>query len=53
MQNQTWLEWWEGKMSRNLQLIQAVKQRNSDKIKDLLNENKYLDLCADVNFQEN
>lgn len=37
-------------MQRNVELIKAVKARNLDKVKDLLNEQKYLDLCADVNF---
>jgi len=50
MHNLSWQEWWDDKMQRNVELIKAVKTRNLDKVKDLLNEQKYLDLCADVNF---
>jgi ankyrin repeat protein len=40
-------------MDRNQELISAVKQLNIAKVQDLLNEQKYMDMCADVNFMEN
>lgn len=39
-------------MSKNLELIDAIKVHKIDKVKELLNEKKYMDMCADVNFQK-
>lgn len=39
-------------MTRNLELLEAIKTHRIDKVKDLLNEKKYMDMCADVNFQK-
>lgn len=38
-------------MNRNKDLIQAIIQHKPDKVKDLLDEKKYFDMAADVNYQ--
>ena len=38
-------------MKRNQELIKAIKAHWIMKVKDMLNEQKYFDMCADVNFQ--
>ena len=37
-------------MSKNQELIKAIKVKDVERVKKLLNEGKYTDLCADVNF---
>lgn len=39
-------------MNKNVELVNAVKKINIAQVKDLLDESKYLDMCADVNFQK-
>ena len=51
MQNKSWQDWWELKMNRNQELIKAITTHQVQRVKDLLNEKKYQDYCADVNFQ--
>ena len=38
-------------MNRNQELIKAITTHQVQRVKDLLNEKKYQDYCADVNFQ--
>jgi hypothetical protein len=38
-------------MNRNTELIKAITSHNVEKVKDLLDEKKYQDMCADVNYQ--
>ena len=38
-------------MKRNKELVEAIKNHNLEKVKDLTNEFKYLDMAADVNYQ--
>lgn len=50
LQNTSWQDWWEIKMNRNIDLIRAIKAHSTLKVKDLIDEKKYMDMCADVNF---
>lgn len=50
LQNTSWQDWWEIKMEKNTELVKAIKNHQIDKVKDLLNENKYMDMIADVNY---
>ena len=51
LQNKSWQDWWELKMNRNTELIKAIIGHQVQRVKDLLNDKKYQDYCADVNFQ--
>lgn len=46
----SWQDWWEIKMKRNIELIKQIKSHNLEKVKDLIDEQKYLDMAADVNY---
>eukprot|EP00347_Sterkiella_histriomuscorum_P000026 403377465 len=52
LQNTSWQDWWEIKMNRNINLINAVKYQKLNEVKDLLNEKLYSDMTADINFQK-
>jgi hypothetical protein len=38
-------------VNRNNELLKAINNHTVERVKDLLNEKKYADMCADVNFQ--
>lgn len=40
-------------MKRNLELIRGIYDHSKEKVLDLLNEKKYNDLAADINYQPN
>lgn len=47
----SWQDWWDTKLIRNQELIKAIQANDISVVADLLNEVKYQDQCADVNFQ--
>jgi len=38
------------KLNKNLALITAIKNQDLEKVRELLDDKTYMDLCADVNY---
>ena len=49
----SWQDWWEIKVKRNEEFVEAIKRGDIDLVKDLIDEEKYNDVAADVNLPIN